>query len=181
MTKHIPGMNLPTKTIQDIREMDPCYGPTKYLPENWIGTALDILNVEDAPAQDRLWVVCHQGWIDDRTLRLFAVWCARESMKLADNPDPRSIAACDVAEKYALGQATENELAAASAAAWAADRAAAWYAAWDAASAAAWAADRAADRAAAWAAAWAADRAADRAAARAAQVEKLKEMLEVTP
>ena len=187
MTKHTPGMNLPTKTIQDIREMDPCYDPMQYLPEDWTGTALDILNVEDAPAQDRLWVVCHQGWIDDRTLRLFAVWCARESMKLADNPDPRSIAACDVAERYANGEATKDELAAARDAARAASVwAAAWDAAWDAAWAAAWYAASAAARAAARAAAWAAARDAARDAARAAawyaawaaQVEKLKEMLE---
>ena len=162
MTKHTPGMNLPTKTIQDIREMDPCYDPTKYLPENWIGTALDILNVEDAPAQDRLWVVCRQGWIDDRTLRLFAVWCAREALEMIDDPDPRSVAACDVAERYANGEATDKELAAASAAASDAARAAASTAA----------------RAAAWAAASTAARAAARAAAWAAQVEKLKEMLE---
>jgi len=47
-----------------------------------------------------------------RTARLFAVWCAREALKLVDNPDPRSIVACDVAERYANGNATDEELAA---------------------------------------------------------------------
>lgn len=73
------------------------------------------------------------GW-NDQTARLLSVWCAREALKLIDNPDPRSIAACDVAEKFANGEATEEELAAARDAAWAA----AWAAAWDAAWAAAW-------------------------------------------
>jgi hypothetical protein len=118
---------------------------------------------------------------NEKTARLFAVWCAREALKLVDNPDPRSIAACDVAERYANGEATDEELAAARAAAWdsardaagAAARAAAWAAAWDAAGAAA--------RAAAWYAAGAAVRYAAWYAARdsvgAAQVNKLFEML----
>ena len=76
---------------------------------------------------------------DDRTLRLFAIWCARNT-PLADGrkvgdllTDPRSLAALEVAERYAAGKATDEELAAARAAAWAA----AWAAARDAAGAAA--------------------------------------------
>ena len=103
------------------------------------------------------------GW-NYQTARLFAVWCAREALKLIDNPDPLSIAAVDVAERYANGEATIEELAAARAAAWAAARAA-----WDAA--------RAAVSAAAWAAVSAAARDAARAAAWAAQSKKLCEML----
>lgn len=69
-----------------------------------------------------------------RTLRLFSVWCTREALKLIENPDRRSINAADVAERYANGEATADELTAAYAAAWAAASAAAW----DAASVAAW-------------------------------------------
>jgi hypothetical protein len=97
---------------------------------------------------------------NDKILRLFAVWCAREALKLVDNPDPRSISACDVADRYANGEATKEELAAAENAAWDAARAAAWDAA----------------RAAAWDAAWNAARDAEG----AAQSDKLLEMLEIT-
>ena len=76
-----------------------------------------------------------EAW-NDRTARLFAVWCAREALKLIEKPDPRSVAACDVAERYANGEATYDELSAARDAA----GAAAWDAAGDAARAAAWAA-----------------------------------------
>ena len=91
---------------------------------------------------------------DDRTLRLFAVWCARNT-PLADGrktgdllTDPRSVKALGVAERHANGLATDKELAAArAAAAGAAARAAAgdaaWYAAGDAARAAWDAADAA--------------------------------------
>jgi len=117
---------------------------------------------------------------NDKTARLFAVWCAREALKLVDNPDPRSVEAVDVAERYANGQADDEDLNAAWAvardAAWAVARAAAWAAAWAAAEDAAWAAARAAAedaardaaRAAAEDAAWAVARAAAWAVARAA-------------
>ena len=87
-----------------------------------------------------------------RLWRLYAVWCARQVQGLMT--DPRSVAALDVAERHARGNATDEDLAAA----------------WDAARAAAWAAARAAGAAgAAWDAAWD--------AARAAQQAKLTEIL----
>ena len=146
--------DLPVKSLEDIRKLNPCYDPGKYAPVNWQGTVLDVLKAEQVPAADRIWLVCHKGWIDDRTLRMFACWCAREALARIDNPDPRSINAVEVAERYANGKATKIEL----------------YAARDAAWDAAWAADRAA--------AWAAARAADREADREAQVKQLIKMLE---
>ena len=128
--------------------------------------------------EDALWC-CRAEPQYAKQWRLFAVWCARRVQHLMS--DPRSVAALDVAERYANGEATNDDLAAAraaaraaawdaaGAAAWAAAGAAAWDAAWDAA----WAAALDAARAAAWdvagAAAWAAARDAARAAARDAQ------------
>lgn len=134
-------------TIEDIRAKKPCYDPIKYLPENWSGTLLDILDIKGCRFDDRLWVVT--WFLSDKLNRLFAVYCARQALALIKNPDPRSVKACEVAERFALGKATENELAADS-------RAAAMAAAMDAAWSAAWAATRAAGRYAAWSAAWAA-------------------------
>ncbi len=67
-------------------------------------------------------------------LRLFAVRCARRVQHLM--ADPRSIAALNVAERHAKGEATDDELVTAWAAAVAAVAA---DAAWDAA---AWAVER---------------------------------------
>ena len=89
-----------------------------------------------------LWVATRQGVLTDRELRLFSVWSARQVQHLMS--DARSLAALDVAERHANGEATAQELAAAWAAARAAARDAARAAAWDAAGAAAGDAARAA-------------------------------------
>lgn len=52
----------------------------------------------------------------DRHWRRFAVWCARQVQHLMSSPE--CIAALDVAERFCTGDATESELAAASASAW---------------------------------------------------------------
>ena len=145
-------------TLNKIRSHNPCLsgwakllrhlGKTQADDEPLsLGTILDSNGLEDA-----LW--CLRA-VDghEREMRLFAVWCARRVQHLMT--DPRSIAAIDVAERYANGEATDEELAAAWAAAWAA--------AGDAAGAA-----RAAARAAAGAA---------RGAARAAQDAEFRRVL----
>ena len=108
-----------------------------------------------------------EAWTE-RTARLFAADCAEHVLHLI--PDEQSRLTCEVAiyvaRCYADGEATEEELAAAGAAAWAAAGAAAWAAA----------------GAAAWDAAW--DAAGDD-AARAAetrwQADRLAEYLGVMP
>ena len=143
-------------TLNKIREHSPCYeGWTKLL------RTLNKTKADDEPVSivqildsngldDALWCLrAVEG--HDREIRLFAVWCARQVEHLMT--DERSKNALNVAERYANGGATDEELDAA--------RAAAWAAAWDAARAAAraaagdaaWDAARDAARAAAWAAA----------------------------
>ena len=118
-------------------------------------TPLQVLDLE-IPAIDRLWVVLHEDVIPARDLRLLACRWARGALDAeraaGREPDPRSWAAVETAERYAVGEATVEQLAAARAAAraaaWAA-RAAVRYAVSDAAWDAAWAVRDASD---AWAA-----------------------------
>lgn len=84
---------------------------------------------------------------EDARIRRFAVWCARQVQHLMT--DSRSVDALDVAERYADGLATDDELQAAGLAAWKVPDAAAW----TAAGAAAWAAVWVAVPSVAWAAA----------------------------
>lgn len=110
-------------TYKDIESWQPCYSPSKYLPANWEGTALDVVKNNDIPWEDRLWVVCREDLIDAKTLRLFAVFCARQVEHLLTNKHSKN--AIDVAERFANGLASKDELDAASFSAWAAARAAA--------------------------------------------------------
>ena len=69
---------------------------------------LDIL--ESNGLDDAIWCLrAVEG--HDREARLYAVWCARQVQHLMT--DPRSVAALDVAEGYANGEASESELIAA--------------------------------------------------------------------
>lgn len=144
-----------TLTWADFAKHEPCYNPAEKYGE-WQGTILELMQDPDIPAKDKIWAFTRKGIVDDKTLRLFAVGCARRVQHLMK--DEQSIDALDVAERYANGEATEDELDAASAAAWGAARdaaraaasAAARDAAWYAASAAAWYAAWAAARDAAW-------------------------------
>ena len=131
------------------------YGRTTEIP---LSRILEANGLDDA-----LWalsaVPAEQEQNRDRLARLFACWCVRQVWHLLT--DPRSRAVVETAERYAVGEATGEELAVA--------RDAAGDAAWDAARDAA--GDAARD--AAWAAAWDAARA----AARDAQATRLREML----
>jgi len=165
-------MNL---TLNKIREHSPCQegwekllrskGKTKSDDEEF--SMLDVL--ESNGFDDALWCLrCVSGY--DREIRLFAVWCARQVEHL--NPDHRVKKCNDVAEQFANGLATKEQLVAARVASWDAASDATWDAASDAARAAAsdaaWDAARAAARAAASAAAWDAAMDAARASASAA-------------
>lgn len=168
-----------TTTLNAIREHGPCADGWKKLLNHLGKTGADdeplsLLTILDSNGlDDALW--CLRAMPEhNKHWRLYAVWCARQVQHLMT--DARSVAALDVAERHAHGTASDQELAAASAAAWDASRVAAWDAARDAAGDAAWVAASAAASAAAGAAAW--DAAGDAAwdAARAAQTARLREV-----
>ena len=136
-------------TLRKIRAADPCgmrledgqrvgYLKLKFhLGEDYgDDTPIDITTIIDSNGVDyALWCL---SAVDGhaREKRLYAYWCARQVPSLKE--DLSSVTALDVAERYANGAASNDELAAARAAAWDA----AWAAARDAARAAASAAAR---------------------------------------
>jgi hypothetical protein len=128
----------PTKyTHVEIDALQPCRPASTWISEDWSGTLLDIMRLPQVSDINKVWVFSRLG--SDRDLRLFGVWCARQVLALQESPDPRSLAAVEVAYKYAMGEATIDELSAAESAAWSAAESAARSAAsaaWSAASAA---------------------------------------------
>jgi len=155
-------------TLNKIRAHSPCEEGWEKLLKHLGKTKADneplplLTILESNGMDDTLW--CLRSVPEhDKEWRLYAIWCARQVQHLMT--DPRSLAALDVTEAFADGQATAEELDAARDAAGAAAGDAAGAAAWAAAGDAAWAAARAAAGAAAWA------------AARAAQEAKLREII----
>ena len=94
-------------TIEDIRSWKPCYDPSKHLPEGWKGTAVDILRMENVPAEDRLWVALREGLLSERLLRSFAVYCARSVYPLM--ADERSRFAVEFMEAYCEWRYLSND------------------------------------------------------------------------
>jgi hypothetical protein len=175
-----------------LKELDACDGPDGAI--QW-AKDYDTLQAawDNCKRSDwMIWLVNKMGWSNDKDLRLMAVAFAREVQHLMK--DQRSINALGVAERYANGCATIEELRAAreaAGAAWAAAREAAREAreaaeaagsagaAWAAAREAAREAREAAEAAgsagsagAAWGAAWAAGEAAWAAAGEAREAEQ---------
>ena len=135
-------------TLNKIREQHPCADGWAKLLRHLGKTQADdepvsLLTILDSNGlDDALWclraVDGHQ-----REMRLYAVWCARQVQHLMT--DPRLMAALDVAERHANGEATDDELTAAEDAA----EDVAWRESWAAADTAMGAAWRAA-RCVAW-------------------------------
>ena len=169
-----------TTTLNKIRERGPCQDSWVKLLKHLSKTSADdeplpfATIVESNGLDDALWC-CRTAPEYDKEWRLFSVWCARKVEHLMN--DERSIRVLDVAEAYAHGTATDEELDAAEAAAWGA----VWDASRDevrtAAREAAWGTVRNAGWAAAGAAAWVAAWDASRYAARAAQTKKFLEIV----
>jgi len=171
-------------TLNKIRAHEPCTDGWKKLLKHLGKTEADDepLNIktilESNGLEDALW--CLQAVEDkDKEIRLFAVWCARQVQHLM--ADQRSLDALDVAERFANGLASEEELRDAGDAALAASRAASRGAALAASRAASRAAraDGDAANAAALSAAWAAGDAAGDAAQAATKEAQAKKLIEI--
>ena len=138
-------------TLNKIRSHAPCTDGWQKLLTHLGKTKADdeplsLLTILDSNGiDDALWCLrAVEG--HDREIRLFAVWRARQAQHLLT--DQRSLDALDVAERYANGEATDAELAAARDAVLDAVRAAACAAAESSATLAAWYAAAAASAAA---------------------------------
>lgn len=174
-TKYLPVKNedgtwTPGKWMPKRRELKICAKGYHYTDAahliDWLDAQIfevevmgDKLDSDNKSCCQSIRFVCKIETWDDKSARLFACWCVWQIWDLLE--DERSKNVVIVSEKYANGEATQEELAAA--------RDAAMDVARDAA--------RDVDRAVAWTVAWAVAWAADRDAAWAVQSKHLIEVL----
>ena len=140
-------------TLNKIKDNSPCIDGWKKLLKHLGKTksddeSLSILTIlKSNGLDDALWCLRAVDG-EDKKIRLYAVWCARQVQHLMK--DKRSIDALDVAERFANGLATDEELENANDVASNVSKISAWSAAWfttnnaawSAANNAAWAAER---------------------------------------
>ena len=105
-------------TTEMIMEKKPCKEYTQERVQKLVGEGKTLLELTelDIPVLDRVWVIAM--FLDDKTNRKFAIWCARQC-KISIRAITDYI---DITEKYYDGKATKEELKAA--------RSAAYYAAY---------------------------------------------------
>jgi hypothetical protein len=159
-------------TYADIKALNPCYDPIKYIPVTYKGTLKQILKLKNVPAKDRLWVAVREQYLTLKQIHAYGLACARLSEQYST--DARVKQCNDVVERYLAGKATADELWVAELAAWSAARSAA-ESAWSMRSAA-WAAAVVAESAAG-SAAWSARVAAESAWAAAGSAAEEKQIL----
>ena len=106
-----------------IMEKKPCKEYTQERIKGLVGEGKTLLELTelDIPALDRVWVITM--FLDDKTNRKFAIWCARrhkiDNKKIAEH--------IDITEKYYDGKATKEELDTAYLAAYSGAYSAAYY------------------------------------------------------
>lgn len=113
-------------TVEQFKSFDPCWletaeGRKKFrkiaaIRKEW--TALDVLALPDVDAEDKLWSVLRPEFLPEELLHEFACRCAEYALSFIEKPDPRSVAAIEAKRAWLRGEISDDELAAASAAAW---------------------------------------------------------------
>lgn len=74
-------------------------------------SALDVLDLEDVSARDKLWAVLREAFLPAMLLHEFACRCAEYALSLVENPDARSAEAIRVKRRWVNGDATDKEMA----------------------------------------------------------------------
>lgn len=103
-----------TKTL--IRKLKLWYDPSEFMPNRERILIKDfIIKYRNSLKSngDMIWIVCRKEFMEDKEMKLFAVWCTRKALEFIENPDARSVEVCNVIERYINGHATEAELSAA--------------------------------------------------------------------
>jgi hypothetical protein len=85
-----------------------CPDSRKWALATGCATMSELWQRDDMRHDFRVWTATRRGVLDQKTLRLFACWSVRQEWHLLT--DDRSKKAVEVAELYAIGKATSEEL-----------------------------------------------------------------------
>ena len=105
-------------TPEQFKKFGPCWLKTREgrarfnyiakMKDEW--NALDVLDLEDVRAHEKLWSVSREEFLPPMLLHEFACRCAEWALSLAYIPDPRSIEVIRTKRRWMEGNATDIEL-----------------------------------------------------------------------
>ena len=90
------NMTMPLLTYENIAGLWQLpFSARKFFPRDWSGSLSDLLDSKSAslPAADRVW--CAIQYLPEDSLRRFSLWCAHETVKMAESRHPLPCAAAD--------------------------------------------------------------------------------------
>jgi len=99
-------------TRQSLRAANACCSDQQIeqlVPEAGLSVA-EVAAKTDVPIADRIWCLIRAAGMTGKDQRLFACRCAMRALSGVATPDPRSLRAVEVSERYAEGTATKEEL-----------------------------------------------------------------------
>ena len=73
-------------------------------------TPTEVAEKEDVSLADRIWVLIRAAGLSEKEQRLFACRTAGRALLLVREPDKRSVEAINIAERYANGETSKEEL-----------------------------------------------------------------------
>jgi hypothetical protein len=95
-------------TFKDIAKVERYYDGGKHFQEDWTGTVKDILNMNNIPSEDRLFIVLNAGGLSDEVLKRFALSCARSIEHLGKGTIVKDYN--DMIESYLHGKISLKEI-----------------------------------------------------------------------
>lgn len=108
-------------TLRLINALKPCYDPLDVgFTEEMSLTPLEFIDqfTDKVVSQKNIiWLLCRKQFMDEKALRSFTIWCAREALNLIESPDEKSLNVLKVAEDYIKEKVSKKELKIAAAAA----------------------------------------------------------------
>ena len=104
-------MSLRTYNIYDLELLNPCKSPLVYLPIEWTGTLVDLLDLPDLSFKDKCWLM--ERLLSYKTQRLLAINSVESLAPLAKSIDPRTSQALLADKEYLMNYGTYEAVIAA--------------------------------------------------------------------
>lgn len=103
-------MELPVKSIHDMEKKKLLFDPLRFFSEDWVGTALDVLQSNVIPHEYKMRIVLMGGWLSDKVLRTLACDYASRVVDSIHDPDQDALRHIATANAFIHGEISEDKM-----------------------------------------------------------------------